>query len=101
MTRKEIEDIGITSVKVEFNLSELIVIANLNKTLNDAYSKLVDMPSYDRRRVDVDTLIPKLSKIINLLDKIVPEGIISLDEVEKQLFTIPDKSIEEPVNKYL
>jgi len=87
MTRKEIEDIGITGVKVEFGLLELYILANLRNELETVRDILINVAELNEAIEYTPNAVAALSKSVNLLRKIIPVEIMPLNKLEDELFS--------------
>ena len=96
-----IENTGISGIAATFSLTDLVVLKGQANKLNVIMAKYGDN---NLRKVNfLEELMPEVEKVIILLNKIVPEDIMSIEESHKALFTNPVEECglqEAPSTKY-
>lgn len=81
MKVKEIPSVGIAGISVEFNHSELVVLKDLRMRMTEAAKETQSSES-----VMNESSRLAVQQVSQLLNKVIPDNVMSLDEANEALF---------------
>ena len=97
MKREDVIGTGVSGLRVEFNLTELVVLKSRIQSINamvEGYKNGKYEDPFKTALLKYDTkaeMLKAVKEVVQFVENMVPEKVMSLWDAEHELFKAPDK----------